>query len=271
MVDRDACSESAVEAADEHDAKPLYNPRSVKFTRTCDTDDTDENRAQKRQHTSTGTNTPNKCPRSDYMNAKNGWPTSSIVGCSDAQKGLSRIDDNTVTSKRQRMASTTTPSCGPNNNKTGGFSDYSNSDSHNAEVTFLNVHPIEWSQVQAIWASTNERNTTDRLAGYDQSNNVHITRSDFARLQTNEMLTDDVMREVAIRITEASPTLAFIPSMILEKNYPLRVNGIRQEITSRTWQRLVGRPIIDIKTIAAAHYVPGHWCLLVIDMDQHQL
>ena len=217
MVDREVCCESTVEAADEHDAKPLYNPRSVKITRTCDTDDTDENRAQKRPHITTGTKTPNKCPRFDDMNAKHGWPTSTIIGCSNAQNGPSRIEDNTVTSKRQRRTATTTPSCGLNNKKTGGFTDYSNSDSHNAERNFLNVHSNEWSQVQTTWATTNDRNTGDRLPGYDESNNGHLTWRDFARLQTNEMLTDEVMREVAIRITEASPTLAFIPSMILEK------------------------------------------------------
>ena len=85
------------------------------------------------------------------------------------------------------------------------------------------------------------------------------------------MLTDEVMREIANRITVASDTLAFISPMILEKIYPLRVNGPGQDITPRTWQRLVGRQIKDIKTIATIHYVPGHWCLLVIDMDQHRI
>ena len=217
LVDREACCESTVETAGEHDAKPPHNPRTVKFSRTRDTDDTDENRAQKRPHITTGTKTPNKCPRSDDMNAKHGWPTSTIIGCSNAQNEPSRIEDSTVTSKRQRRTATTTPSCGHNNKKTGGFPDYLNSDSHSAEGNFLNVHSNEWSQVQTTWATTNDRNTGDRLPGYDESNNGHLTRKDFARLQTNEMLTDEVMREVAIRITEASPTLAFIPSMILEK------------------------------------------------------
>ena len=33
----------------------------------------------------------------------------------------------------------------------------------------------------------------------------------------------------------------------------------------------MGRQTKDIKTIAAIHYVPGHWYLLVIDMDQHRI
>jgi hypothetical protein len=130
-------------------------------------------------------------------------------------------EGNSLPPKRQRRTSITTLSCRLSIDTTSELSDEAFSDTHDFETAFLNDPSGEWSQVQRLWASTNDGNTTDLVAGYVESNDGHLTRGDFARLQTNQMLTDEVVREIANRITVASDTLAFIPSMILEKKLPI--------------------------------------------------
>ena len=110
-------------------------------------------------------------------------------------------EGNSLPPKRQRRTSITTLSCRLSIDTTSELSDEAFSDTHDFETAFLNDPSGEWSQVQRLWASTNDGNTTDLVAGYVESNDGHLTRGDFARLQTNQMLTDEVVREIANRIT----------------------------------------------------------------------
>ena len=221
MDEQYACSEPIDTASNKSAAKAQHDPPSMKLSQRCDSDDTNDYKAQKRHHESKITESPTKYTRSDYKNTESSWPKSNTPGCTDAQHGSSRNEGNSLPPKRQRRTSITTLSCRLSIDTTSELSDEAFSDTHDFETAFLNDPSGEWSQVQRLWASTNDGNTTDLVAGYVESNDGHLTRGDFARLQTNQMLTDEVVREIANRITVASDTLAFIPSMILEKKLPI--------------------------------------------------
>ena len=76
-----------------------------------------------------------------------------------------------------------------------------------------------WTRLKKYWAGTNDGNKTDTLEGYALGT---LTRHDPKTLKEGGKLTGDIASEIARRITDSAPYVAFLDDAFFEKVTPAR-------------------------------------------------
>ena len=88
-----------------------------------------------------------------------------------------------------------------------------------------------------------------------------LTRRDLKTLKAGEQLTGDIASEIARRITDGAPHVAFLDNALLHKVTPPEGSGTRRR--RQYWERNIGKGAesqvgTTRTTIFALHYVTGH-------------
>ena len=140
-----------------------------------------------------------------------------------------------------------------------------------AEAYRLGVGPAVWTRVQKYWAKTHDGNQEATLEGYELG---MLRRRDLKSLKKGGQLTGDIASEIARRITDSAPQVAFLDDAFLEKVAPLVGGGTR--CRSQHWARdIVKGAESQIGTtrtkIVALQYVPRHWCCATADLARREL
>ena len=138
-----------------------------------------------------------------------------------------------------------------------------------AEPSGPHVDPTAWAQVNEYWAGMNISNKHEIMAGVD-----YVTRGDFSTLKEGGQLTEGVLNEIARHIVADAPGVALLSSFFLTKVAP--ITGPPQNVRPRHWTvafgtgegSLIG---VDRKYLVAPHFVPGHWCCAVADLERNEI
>ena len=101
-----------------------------------------------------------------------------------------------------------------------------------------------------------------------------LTRRDLKSLKEGGQLTGDIASEIARRITDGAPHIAFLDSTFLQKVTP--PGGGDTRCRRQYWGNNTGKGTESqigtaLATTVALHYVPGHWCCATADLAKHEL
>ena len=127
------------------------------------------------------------------------------------------------------------------------------------EATRLGVDPVGWARVQKYWSETNEINEEGTLDGHKLGT---LTRRDLKILKEGGQLTGDIESEIARRVTDGAPHVAFLDSAFLDNVEPREGRG--SSYRRQYWARNVGGGAGSLigtskPKIIALQYAQKHW------------
>ena len=93
-----------------------------------------------------------------------------------------------------------------------------------AEAHILGVDPSTWARVQTFWEGTHDRNEKATLEGYERG---MLNKLDLKSLKEGGQLTGDIASEIARRVTDSAPHVAFLDNAFLTKVTPPEGGGTR--------------------------------------------
>ena len=133
----------------------------------------------------------------------------------------------------------------------------------------------QWADVKELMRKGFGPERDRPLPGYspDQFN---LTHQDLSTLWPGTQLRDEAINEMGRRLVTSADSMVFYNTFALERIYPLNLRAneipVARPLTRKWFSKMAGgfgRKLgIDVKVLVAAQYVPGHYCLAIVDFDR---
>jgi hypothetical protein len=136
----------------------------------------------------------------------------------------------------------------------------------------------EWNVVQGLMRKGAESGPEAMALVPGYSEVGYLNHRDLLSLRAHGQLLDEALNEMGRRLVTPADSFVFYNTFSLERLYPLSPlsEGTKgQPLSDRWFGRMAGggfgrRLGNEVKVLVAAHWIPGHFCLAIVDFEHER-